>query len=165
MVLTSKERNSKMAIHPGIHQGKYGFYPCDWEVYHKLKVINMAFTKAISQKAAWERWDRKRPQNRVIRFKIKDAQGRVIGYENPIPMPEPEVCPIFCNKIVKKVQWDKQNNYHKDGIEETFMELSTLPIYEDYRRARYPVQAEEAVEFLSLSSQLIDELYRKVTAK
>jgi hypothetical protein len=30
-----------------VHEGKYGYYPCDWDIYHKLKELNMAYTKAL----------------------------------------------------------------------------------------------------------------------
>lgn len=151
-----------MAIHPGIYQGRWGFYPCDWETYRKLKELNKALTKARHQKAAWERWNRKMPHNRVMRAKLKDSSGRTVGYAAPVPMPEPELCPLFCEKYTKKVQWDRQHVYHKNGVEETFVDLTTLPIEQDYRLARYPAPAEEACSPLSLKVDEINELYAKL---
>lgn len=143
-------------------QGKYGWYPCDRETYHKLKKLNMAWNKALHAKARWERWDRKEPQNRVIRNKIRNSNGRVVGYQAPVPMPEPAVSPIFCNKILKNVKIDKKGNYHKDGKIETFIEMIGLSIYEDYRKARYPVATEAECTSLSMSLSEIDELYSKL---
>lgn len=143
-------------------QGKWGYYPCDWETYRKLKELNMAYTKAMHEKAAWERWDRKEPQNRVIRGKLKNSSGQVVGYQAPLPMPEPELTSIFCKKVVKKVIWGKKGQYYKDGKEETFVELTDLPIYEDYRKARYPVVEEEGVTGLSMKLDLINELHGKL---
>ena len=143
-------------------QGKYGWYPCDIETYHKLKKLNMAFNKALHEKAAWERWDRKEPQNRVIRAKLKDSTGRVVGYQASIPMPEPELTSIFCKKVVKRVQWGKKGGFFKDGIDETHIELSDLPIYQDYCNARYPVAGEEGVSSLKMNMEIINELHGKI---
>jgi hypothetical protein len=144
------------------HQGKYGWYPCDIETYHKLKKLNMAYDKALHEKAAWDRWDRKEPQNRVIRGKLKNSSGQIVGYQAPLPMPEPELTSIFCKKVVKKVTWGKKGQFYKDGKEETFVELTDLPIYEDYYRARYPVVGEEGVSPLSMKLDLINELHGKL---
>jgi hypothetical protein len=143
-------------------KGRYGWYPCDWETFKKLKELNKALTKARHQKAAWERWYRKMPHNRVMRTKLKDSNGRTVGYAAPVPMPEPKLCPLFCEKYTKKVQWDKHHVYHKGGVEETFVDLTTLPIEKDYRLARYPAPAEEACEPLSLQADVINELYAKL---
>jgi hypothetical protein len=60
------------------------------------------------------------------------------------------------------VQWDKKHHYHKDGKDETFVEMVKLPIYEDYRKARYPVQTEEACGLLSLKLEEINELHKQL---
>lgn len=125
-------------------EGKYGFYPCDWQTYYKLKIINMAYNKALHNKAIWDRWYRKQPQNRVIRAKLRDSNGRVVGYKISKPLPEPKVCSVFCKKVDNKV------------------EIIDFPIYTDYRKARYPVKAEEACEGLSLRMDIINELFEKV---
>jgi len=140
-------------------EGKYGWYPCDVETYHKLKALNMAFTKALHEKAAWDRWDRKEPQNRVIRAKLKNSAGQIVGYAVAVPQPEPALTSIFCKKVIKNVKWGKKGQYYKDGKDETFAELVDLPIYADYRKARYPVAGEEGVDGLSMKLELINELY------
>ncbi len=142
-------------------QGKYGWYPCDWATYQKLKQLNMAYDKALQDKARWERWDRKEPQNRVSRARLRDSAGNIVGYAAPVPLAEPEVCPIFCKKVVKNVKWGKKGQYYKDGKDETFVEMVKLPIYEDYRKARYPV-TEEQVLALSLSLDLINSFHDKL---
>jgi hypothetical protein len=141
------------------HQGKYGWYPCDLGTYHKLKAINLAFDQAVHKMKAWERWERKDPKNRVIRRKLKDSTGQVVGYGLAEPMPEPELCPVFCKKVVKKVNFDKASNYHKDGINRTFVELAESSVYADYRKARYPVASEAEVMPLDISEVRIDKLY------
>jgi hypothetical protein len=145
-----------------VHLGKYGYHPCDWQTYQKLKKINMALTEAIHMKAAWERWYMKEERNRVIRKRIKDSNGQVIGYEDPIPCPEPPLCPVFSTKIVNMSKWDKHHVYHKDPVEVISIELTKLPIYEDYRKARYPSASEESCSLLSINLDLVNELYEKV---
>jgi hypothetical protein len=145
------------------NQGKYGWYPCDIDTYRKLKKLNMAYTKAQHEKAAWDRWDRKEPQNRVMRGKLKNSSGQVVGYQAPLPMPEPELTSIFCKKVVRNVKWGKKGQFYKDGKDETYVELTDLPIYQDYRNARYPVAGEEGVsEFSSSKLDLINELHAKL---
>lgn len=143
-------------------QGKYGWYPCDWATYKKLKALNMNYDKALHEKARWERWDRKEPQNRVVRAKLKDSNGNVVGYAAPIPQAEPEITSIFLKKVVKKVNFDKKGNYHKNGIDQTFAELTDLPIFNDYWKARYPVAGEEGVDSLSMKLDEINELYSRL---
>jgi|SRR5581483_5304168 len=123
------------------HKGKFGWYPCDWATYQKLKKLNMVYDKALRSKARWDCWNRKEPQNRVSRVKLKDSSGRVVGYGVSVPLKEPEVCPIFCVKIGNLVK------------------MVDLPIYQDYCRARYPVLGEEGVSGLSMSLELIEKLH------
>jgi hypothetical protein len=142
-------------------QGKYGWYPCDWATYRKLKALNIDYDKALHEKARWERWERKEPQNRVVRAKLKDSKGNVVGYAAAIPQTEPEITSIFLTKVVRKTQW-KNGKYYKDGIDETVVELTSLPIFEDYWKSRYPVAGEEGVSSLSMNLDLINELYNKL---
>lgn len=45
-------------------QSKWGFHPCSIEPFRKLKRLNILAQKALTRMSAWERWDRKQPQNR-----------------------------------------------------------------------------------------------------
>ena len=140
------------------HQGKFGWYPCDWATYRKLKALNLVYFKALQGKKRWERWERKDPKNRTIRGKLKDSAGRVVGYKAPLPMPEPEICPIFCEKIVTKV------NFCKNGINITEVARVVIEdsLYDDYRNARYPKATKEEVQPLSLNLDTINQLYNKL---
>lgn len=142
-------------------KGKYGYYPCDWTTYQKLKKLNMAYSKALSSKSRWDAWDRKEPQNRVIRAKIRNSNGQVVGYQAGVPLPEPEICPVFCRKVVKSVKWGKKGGFYPNGKDETFVEMVDLPIYKDYRLARYPAPTEEVCG-LSLKLVEIDDLFCKL---
>lgn len=137
-------------------QGKYGFHPCTWETYKKLKEINKALTKAKHQKAAWERWERKQPQNRVMRPKLRDSNGRVVGYMAPIPILEPYLCPIFCEKRI----WPRQP-WTKEEMVTINLVYADLEKY--YSEARYPIPYEEACVCFSQSLiQMINEVYEKL---
>lgn len=138
-------------------QGKWGYYPCDWETYRKLKAINLAYFKALKSKRRWERWDAKDPKNRICRGKLKDSSGKVVGYQAPHPMPEPEICPIFCKKVTKKVFQDRYGKYDKKGFDVSYIEIEDSP-YEDYRNARYPKATAEEVKPLFMSMDRINRL-------
>jgi hypothetical protein len=64
-----------------------------------LKELNRLWVAAQRQAAAWRRWDRKLPHNRVRRPRVRDAAGRPIGYGPPVPVPEPALGSPFCRKV------------------------------------------------------------------
>lgn len=76
-------------------KSKYGFHPCDYQTFRKLKAIHKWYWKALRDIADWERWSRKLPKNRVIRRWIRDKYGRKIGFEIVGSKPEPKCCPFF----------------------------------------------------------------------
>ena len=76
-------------------KSKRGYHPCDYTTFQKLKAIKKWYYEWLHASAAWERWDRKEPQNRVIRRTIKDDKGNKIGREVVGKQPEPVVCPYF----------------------------------------------------------------------
>jgi hypothetical protein len=119
-----------------VHQSKWWFHPCARGVFHKLKRLNIALERARRQVATWKRWDRKHPNNRVSRKRIRNDQGQVIGYESPVPIPEPRLCPVFTD-------WHR---LIRDGIAD------------EYRNSRHPVAKPEMVKPLSISEEEIDRL-------
>jgi hypothetical protein len=64
-----------------------------------LKELNRLWLEARRQAAAWQRWTRKRPHNRVRRPRIRNERGWVTGYGPPQPLPEPVLSPYFCQKV------------------------------------------------------------------
>jgi hypothetical protein len=60
-------------------RSRWGFHPCDYATYRKLKLLNLVYHRAVRLAHAWERWQRKAPHNRVRRHRIRDEQGRTIG--------------------------------------------------------------------------------------
>jgi hypothetical protein len=53
------------------------------------------------QVAAWRRWNAKLPHNRVKRPRIRDSQGRVVGYALGVPIPEPPLPVVACRKVTR----------------------------------------------------------------
>src|SRR5947209_1054995 len=87
---------SSLPITNMAHQSRWGWHPCDYATFLLLKELNRLYERALRQFAAWRRWQRKMPHNRVIRRTIVDAHGRKIGAEIVGPMPEPQLPPLFC---------------------------------------------------------------------
>jgi len=59
-------------------------------MYQKLRRLNYLCLLTRQQNARWERWNRKDPQNRVIRQWIRNSQGQKVGSVVSGPQPEPK---------------------------------------------------------------------------
>lgn len=139
------------------HQGKWGFYPCNREVFLKLKKLNAALERARRQVACWGRWERKDPHNRIVRKRIRNSKGQVVGYQPPKPMPEPALCPAFTQKGEERTNWTK-SGYHTTAVAVIKVRLVHEEIADEYRKARYPVASPELVTPLSITEAEIDRL-------
>ena len=64
-------------------QSRWGFHPCDYATFRKLKFLRHLHQKALRMAHAWECWNRKDPHNRVLRRRIRNAKGQTLGYEPP----------------------------------------------------------------------------------
>jgi hypothetical protein len=112
-----------------------------------LKALNRVWLRARSQAAAWRRWHRKLPHNRVRRQHLRDAQGRLIGYGPPEPLPEPPLHPGFCRKA----------ELPSGRIE---LALTGAIIEEAYRLARHPKATGEEVKPFPINFEEIGRLYQ-----
>ncbi len=128
-------------------QSRWGYHPCSYEFYLKLKRLNLLAQKCLSQASAWKRWDRKEPQNRCRFIGGKDGweapRGDTVGqrkrdipkehrlYE---PMPEPPYPPGEVMALIDTIT-------------------------SDYRNARTPV-VQAQVKPLVMSEQKVDTLLR-----
>jgi hypothetical protein len=111
-----------------------------------LKELNARWFRARRQAAAWQRWNRKLPHNRVRRSRIRDDRGRIIGYGPSIPLPEPPLPADFCRKMqLPSGRWDLV--LFDDGIEAA------------YRLARFPKPSPQDVSLLSISEEQIRQRY------
>jgi hypothetical protein len=136
-------------------QSRWGWHPCDYETYRLLKWLHACCVKARRDFAAWQRWRRKQPHNRVVREWIRDEQGRRIGSRVVGPRPEPPLCPIFC------VRAHVISQSRQDRIGER-VSFSSHGIREAYRAARTPLPSEEQVQPLSLTPEAIRRLAAQV---
>jgi hypothetical protein len=113
-----------------------------------LKALNRLREQTLRQAAAWWRWSRKRPHNRVRRPRIRDERGRRIGYGPPERWPEPPFPKFFCRRV----------QLPSGAIE---LELTGAEIQAAYRLARTPMPSAEAVTPLPISEEEIRTLYRE----
>jgi hypothetical protein len=147
------------------YQSKWGYHPISLEASKKLRFINGVYAKAQHLAGAWERWERKSPQNRVVKRAIKDDKGLKIKTEvvkdaagKPVPWLEPQVCPLFHDKIAGKVQYGTYHwGYAKDnGFGEKILAAS--------RQARTPMPTPEEVAPFLFTEEEIDKLYESAKA-
>jgi hypothetical protein len=148
-----------------VFKSRWGFHPCSKEVDKKLRKLNAAYQRALSYKAAWNRWDAKKPQNRILYQKIYDNKGRICGrrpildaLNEPLKYSEPKICPVFCRKVTKKVYYDSSGLWVKDGIERYFIEIQDHGIPALAKQSRTPVASPELVKPLNLTIEQIDLL-------
>lgn len=146
-----------------VFKGKWGYYAISYETLKKLRFLNVVFLKALRRAAAWKRWEWKAPHNRVRRVKLR-RDGWVVGYGESKPWPEPELCPVFSEKVTKHTNWHPARGYFKDGIDYIYVETRGRNIPEAARQARMPVATAEEVRPLSYTTEEIDALYEKAKA-
>ena len=150
-----------------IHQSKWGFHPCDVETYRKLKVIHKVYWESVFRMAAWSRWDRKHPQNRLQRFQGRGPDGKRIPLVPPIPLPEPTLPPFVVKtdhkRTVKTHVGDcKQYKGPIYDLEWSTVKLdpNIFSLVEDFQKARTP-SIESQVRPLINSIEKIDAYYAK----
>jgi len=150
-----------------VFQSKFGFHPCDKETYLKLKVIHKVYWESVFRLAAWNRWNRKHPQNRVQRFAGRGPDGKRISLVPPVPLPEPKLPPFVVkldhHKVVKTHVGDCKQ--YKGPIydlnwQTAKLDPSIFAAVDDFQKARNPL-VESQVKPLSLSPDKIDALYQK----
>jgi len=139
-------------------QSRWGFHPCDYQTYRKLKFLNQVYLQAVRLAHAWARWKRKDPHNRVIRRRIRNEQGDVIGYEPSVPLPEPSICPVFAQKFVEKRHVDKKGNFSREGFmaEKVVTDGHWIPAA--YATARKPVAEPSEVQPFGYPLAKLEEL-------
>ena len=123
-----------------VHKTRWGYVPCDYETYLKIKELCRLYWKEfylrVPADAAWERWARKEPQNRVIIQKICNPERQAIGKIVVGPMPEPTT-------YYPKQDWADDS------------------IPSEYKKARMPVKKLEDVPDMLWTVEEIDALLKK----
>jgi hypothetical protein len=141
------------AVQP-VFRSRWGFHPCDYATFRKLKFLNIVYQRAVRQAHAWERWKRKDPHNRVRRSRVRNEKGQTIGYAEPVPIGEPAICPVFSRKV-------EEQRY---GLQDRKMVTDGRWITTDYTAARKPVSDPGAIRSLHSTGAEIDELFAKARA-
>ena len=136
-----------------VFQSRWGYHPCDYATFRLLRKLNGYFERARRRFAAWKRWQRKLPHNRVIRRRIVDARGRKSGSEVVGPRPEPLLCPVFVERV----------NVVQRGVpagERVRLLFDDLPAV--YRAARTPRSKAQDVTPLPYSAEMLRGLLAQV---
>jgi hypothetical protein len=121
-------------------KGKWGFYPCTYETYLKLKRIKKWYWETVYAAARYDRWHNKFPHNR------KGAEP-------------PKYCPFVGNRVWGSRGKNDLGN-HIWGKIPNKIDQKLLDLFE---QARMPVPAETDVKvFDSNQLQLIFDTYQKI---
>ncbi len=153
-----------MSAVPTVVQSRWGFHPCEYSTYRKLKFLNLVYLRAVRMAHAWQRWKRKDPHNRVSRRRIRNEIGQTIGYEEPTPLAEPPLCMVFSRKVQEKRFVDKKATCFKEGFLDDTVVVDEPRIARDYKAARIPVPQPGDVRALHHTALQIDALYEKTRA-
>jgi hypothetical protein len=147
------------------HRSRWGWHPCDYTTYLLLKRLHGLCERARRRYAAWQRWRRKMPHNRVIRRKVVDACGRKIGAEVVGPRPEPPLAALFCVHRQVLTYWSAGGRPLKEGrlVEEVVFDDLGIPAA--YRAARTPAATEAEVAPLPLTAAEVRRLLEAATDK
>jgi hypothetical protein len=157
-------KEGSMSDIPTVFRSRWGFHPCEYTTYRKLKLLNRVLERAVRLAHAWKRWSRKDPHNRVCRRRIRDAAGRTIGYGEPIPLAEPPLCPVFSRKVHERRFVDRKGHCRKEGHLEETVVTDDRQIASDYSTARRPAANPGSVRPLHCTVAQIDELYDQARA-
>jgi hypothetical protein len=93
------------------------------------------------------------PHNRVKRRRIHDAQGRVVGYTQGVPVPEPPLPEVACRKVTRpsgRVEVELAGPCGKDlrRLQEAYR-LASWPAATLEEVAPLPVTAAEVTAWLA----------------
>lgn len=132
-----------MTVIQNVSQSRFGFHACNYETYKKIKKLYGFYWKALRRNAEWERWNRKEPQNRILRKWYRNEKGQKTGFEIVGPKPEPQRYPIFGTL-----------NYVPKGGHA----LKAMGVVDAYLTAKHPYATPEAVKPLGLSVEQIDNM-------
>lgn len=137
-------------------QGRWGWYACDHATFLLYKKLAAHVRKAQAQYCTWLRWNRKQPQNRVLRRHVRDTQGRKCGREVVGPWAEPPLSPVFVTRSMVRDSWESY--VQKKEVLKEVVVFNPHGAIEAYRQARYPKATPEAVRPLALSVDQVKAL-------
>lgn len=144
----------------GVVKIKWGYVPCDYDHYIKLKEVCKHFYKARSTYHQWLRWMRKAPQNRVTKRAIRNDKGQKCGTAIIGPMQEPKLNESFIKTTQYSTNYPSVQGggwkYSKTPVPVVKVELVDT-VWKDYQNC-YPVAAPEHVKKLQLTKTQVEEM-------
>jgi hypothetical protein len=143
------------------HRSRWGWHPCDYPTYLLLKELHGLYERAQHQYAAWRRWQRKKPHNRVVRRKITDETGNKVGEEIGGPRPEPPLPPLFCVRRQVPSFWSEDGKPIKTARLVEQIDFDDHSVAEAYRTARTPMPNEKEVKALPLAPEEVRALLER----
>ena len=129
---------------PAAFKGRWGYYPCGYDTWRVLKRLRFLWFRTVRRLAAWERWHRKQPQNRV-RWRRVCSGGRPVGWEQLGPWSEPDLPPFMVEE-----KWGVRVMGH-GWVDDL------------YRQARHPTPEPREVLDAARVEQIVD-LHRRLEA-
>ena len=147
-----------------VHRSRWGYHPCDYPTFLLLKELHGLYTRALRQHAAWLRWQRKEPQNRVVRQWFRDDRGNRTGARVLGPRPEPTLCPLFCTRQQVVRHLTRDGHVVREGTVAERVVLDDHGIPEAYQAARMPAASPEEVRPLPLTPEEIRRLAAQAAA-
>jgi hypothetical protein len=142
-------------------RSRWGFHPCDYETYRRLKFLNQLYLKAVRLAHGWQRWKRKDAHNRVICRHIRNELGQTVGYEPPVPLAEPKICPVFTRMVLEKRHVDKKGRFFPEGFIDEGVVTDDFGVAADYAAARTPAADQTQVRPLHRTVAELDALCAK----
>lgn len=120
-------------------KSRWGFHPCNYEVFHKLKRLHGWYWRTVYEFHQWHRWWRKEPQNR---------NGR-----------EPTFCPSF----IEDTMWFKPVQTRGEKATKVYPKmLLDHGLVGWYQAARMP-QCEPVIPFDAEVLERIESLFAEVS--
>jgi hypothetical protein len=120
-----------------LFKSRWGFHPCDYEFFLKLKRLHRWYWQTVYDYHRWHRWWRKEPQNRIG--------------------PEPTFCPLF----IEDTMWYKPVRIRgENGFKVYPKTVTDHGVVELYQTASTP-QPEPVAPLDPETKERIELLYEK----
>lgn len=131
------ERGTNMSSLTQSHRSRFGFHPCSYQDYQKLKYLHRRYWETLRRFHQWHRWNQKLAENRI-------------GAE-----------PEFCEVFVENRPWAKPILRHGEpGFKRYSKTVIDHGVIQLYQQSRMP--SEEPVTVFSKETlEEIDRLYGK----
>jgi len=120
-------------------KGRFGFHPCDYQTYLKLKQLKKRFWETVYASARYDRWHNKFPHNR------KGAEPA-------------KYCPLIGNRVFGS-RGKNELGYQVWGKIPNKLDQKLLDLFE---QARMPLPEADVKVFDAHQLQIINETYQKV---